>query len=67
MISAIFTTIMQFIFNAVGFVLLIGISVAVGKVAFDIVKGITFYVWETLHKKSYEAFLKKSKEKKVGR
>ena len=67
MISAIFTAIMQFIFNAVGVAILVGISVAVGKVAFDIIKEIVLYVWRTIHRKSYDSFLKKLKEKKVGK
>ena len=63
-ISAIFTMIMKVIFNLVGVAILVGITVAVGKVAFDIVKDIFIYAWRTVHKSSYESFLKKQKEKK---
>lgn len=66
-ISAIFTIIMKVIFNLVGVAILVGITGAVGKVAFDIIKDIAFYAWKTVHKKSFDSFVKKQKEKKEGK
>jgi len=58
-INEIFTVFMQFLFNAVGVAILLGISVAVAKVAFGIIWEILSYVWRTIHKPSHDKFSKK--------